>query len=173
MGVVELSQMFETYASCNYEFNMGELRQALISLTTEEKMDLFGQEIRCDRLTIHCVVIQGHVEVLECILNSIGQSRHELLLLKNQSGLTALHYACWWRHIEIIECILASCTPQQQIDLLNIPDNLNRTALHLAEVRNYEEVVRILHKYRTDADGALRTTWLTGNFHFAFCNEFY
>ena len=88
------------------------------------------------------------------ICNSVtAEERYQLLTMQTSAHKhTVLHIAAFTGHTVLITCILDTVEPAHLIQLLDITDSDNRTALDLALQYDEQSAADLIKQYRAAAD---------------------
>ncbi|XP_059074369.1 uncharacterized protein LOC131070439 isoform X1 [Cryptomeria japonica] len=129
---------------------------------------------RDDRQTcLNVAAYAGHLEVVKLILNAKSNcfnAIQNILLIKDENGVTPLHAAVHGGHVNIVREILnipfkcgCYCSPRS---LMTKVDNLGRCAIHIAAMKGFINIIDELIKIMPDCV-EIRSTCLETVVHFA------
>ena len=121
----------------------------LDSITEKQRYELLLTMNRNGASWLHFAAYFGSNEAARsiCQFVSVEHYRFQLLAQQTSNGLTALHQAALDDNTELLTIILESVEPDQQIQLLDITDDYNRTVLDVAQLYNNQSTAELIEQH--------------------------
>ena len=156
--LLQLQDVRDQYTSLHHVNHPDTVKCIFSFITDDQTIDLMQIEDRNGMRPLDLAMFFNRHLVVEAFIENLQPQHRSILLGKNSSGLTALHYlTCGYKNsVEVVKCLLGSVPPKRRVELLTVEDNEGKTAIDIVKQENERDLLQLLIAYKCNAELELK-----------------